>query len=103
MLKHVVFIKLQSKDEKEKKSNLQKLKTKLDKLPDKIEAILSFETGINVSKSPAAFDISLISTFESEETLDVYRKHPAHVEVLEFINSVKETVAVVDYKLNNNE
>lgn len=98
MLKHVVMVKLKSSIEGNEKTNkLQKLKSMLDGLPASIPEIKHLETGINVSESPAAYDLVLITDFENGQDLDVYRKHSKHQEVLRFINDIKENIVVVDY------
>jgi len=86
-----------SKEEKEK--NLKQLREMLDALPTHINEIKHFETGMNVSGSPAAFDLVLVSEFESLETLEAYRVHPEHVKVLDFVSRVKEATHVVDYNI----
>ncbi len=86
-----------SKEEKE--NNLKQLREMLDALPAHINEIKYFETGMNVSASPAAFDLVLVSEFESLETLEAYRVHPEHVKVLDFVSRVKEVTHVVDYNM----
>jgi len=99
MIKHIVLIKLR-KDQPHQKTNelLGQLKYKLDELPSKIDLIKTYETGINISSSANAFDLVLISTFNSIEDLNIYREHPDHVKVLNYINEVKEDIKVVDYE-----
>jgi hypothetical protein len=66
MIKHIVFIKADSKySDSEKENVLHKLKQKLDSLPSYIHEIKAYETGINKSNSSNAFDFALISEFES--------------------------------------
>lgn len=83
----------------EKETHLKSLKNKLDQLVSILE-VEHLETGKNISKSPAAYDLILVTHFENEENLDVYRKHPQHQAVLEFVNEIKEEIIVVDYWKN---
>ena len=64
----------------------------------KVPELLFMEVGLNINKKPAAYDLVLTSHFESEEALDVYRVHPEHKKVLEYLYEVMETTAVVDYE-----
>ncbi len=99
MLKHIVLFKL--KDEAEgysKQENALRMKQRLEELPGAIPQVVSFRVGLNISKSPVAYDLGVDSEFESAETLEIYRVHPKHVVVLEFINPLRESVAVVDYE-----
>ncbi|MFW5886829.1 MAG: Dabb family protein [Bacteroidota bacterium] len=99
MIKHIVFFKLKNNFTREEKNiKLMELKNRLDALKDKIPQVILFETGVNISQSANAFDLSLVSEFENLEKLEEYRKHPDHESVLDFINEIKEDVAVVDYE-----
>ena len=93
MINHIVAFKL--KDEHKDKAKL--IKQELDSLPSKIHQIKSFEVGINISDSTAAYDIVLVSEFESVEQLDEYRMHPEHIKVTDVIRLYKANSMVVDY------
>ena len=98
MIKHVVLIKIKNSfDQMSKLEICKELKKRLDALPTLIEEIKGWETGINESKSGNAFDVALLSDFETHETLDIYRLHKEHVKILQYINEIKEDVKVVDY------
>jgi hypothetical protein len=83
-----------------KQLHLNELEEMLNALPEKIKEISYYEVGVNISKSPAAFDLVLVSDFENDAALENYRIHPAHQQVLEFISEVKEDIKVVDYLKN---
>ncbi len=99
MIKHIVLMKLhdeaggRSKDE-----NLAILRSALMELPDKIDIILDYEVGLNVTVSPHAYDLVLYSTFLSADELDEYRNHPEHQKVFELISLVVRDKAFVDYE-----
>lgn len=100
MIKHVVMWKL--KDFAEgcgKKENALKIKTMLEGLRDKIKEISYLEVGVNLNDSPMAFDAVLISEFEDEHKLEIYKEHPEHVKVADFVARVREGRAVVDYRM----
>jgi hypothetical protein len=98
MVKHVVMFKLKDfPTENEKEQKLDQLFEMLDKLRNKIPQIKEYEVGKNMSSSASSFDLVLVSGFDSEEDLEVYRRHPEHVKVLDFIGKVKDILAVVDY------
>lgn len=98
MIKHVVMFKLKDFPENEKSEIVKILKSKLEKLPDFIEVIKSFEVGINVLKQDRAYDFVLVSEFESLETLEIYRVHPKHVEFREFLWKYRDNSVSVDYE-----
>lgn len=98
MIKHLVFFKLKEKaDGRTKQENARKIKEELDALPAQIEQIKYYEVGINFSESPRAWDVSLISGFNSEEDLEIYSNHPVHRKLVDFILEVSEDIAAVDY------
>jgi len=96
MIVHIVFFKF---NDESKTTNIQKVKTLLEALVEKIEPLKSMEVGINFTDSPRAFDMSLYSTFETKEGLKTYATHEEHLKVLEFIKSVVSETKVVDYEV----
>jgi len=94
MIKHIVFLKLKDNSEEHK----QFVKDKIMALKDKISTIKYMEVGINFADEERAYDLCLISAFDSKEDLQSYAVNPIHVEVIKYLKS-KETVSkVVDYE-----
>lgn len=99
MIKHIVLLKFYDEAGGMKKSdNITRLRKKLDELPDKIDVVLDFETGLNVTESEHAYDLGLQCTFVSADELDEYRNHPEHNAVLDLLNLVVEKKVFVDYE-----
>jgi hypothetical protein len=100
MIKHIVMFKLKEWAEgRDKAGNIEALKAKLEALPVQIEEIRFFEVGINSIEASVAYDLVLVSHFESKEALYRYQKHPEHVLVAQFVGKVCESRIVVDYVL----
>jgi len=100
MLKHIVM--WQFKDEAEGKTkaeNLLHVKKLLESLPGRIPFIRKLEVGMNEYPSSMAFDMVLVTEFDSKEDLDLYAVHPEHVKVSEFVGKVRSARGVVDYTL----
>ncbi len=98
MIKHIVFWKL--KDEaldNSKQQNLKLMKEKLESLKGKIDGLLEVEVGTNYN--PKGYDICLVCTLSSKEALDLYQIHPEQVKVKDFVVSVTNDRAVVDYEI----
>ena len=93
MIKHIVMFRFKEPDR-----NLIRFKNELDELKNKIEEIKYFETGVNISKVQNAYDLVLLSEFESAESLEKYKVHPEHLKIVSFLNEIKEDVKVVDYE-----
>lgn len=96
MIIHMVMFKF--KDEN-KVLNMAKVKSRLENLESKIDVLKSMEVGINFNEGDRAFDLSLYSTFETEEDLEAYAVHEEHLKVVELIKEVTTESKVVDYIL----
>ncbi len=94
MVRHIVFFKLKDNSESIK----QEVKKQLLSLKDSINILQSVEVGFNFSKEERAYDIALITDFNSKEDLTTYATHPAHLEVIKYIKTVAIDTKVVDYQ-----
>jgi hypothetical protein len=94
MIKHCVAWKVKE----DKKENCEIIKKTLEALPSKIDVVKNLEVGINVNESPRAYDIILLSQFDSLEDLETYRVHPAHQEAVKVIRARTEGVVAVDFE-----
>jgi hypothetical protein len=98
MIKHIVMFKLKEfADGRNKIGNIGALKAMLEALPPKIEEIKFFEVGVNFFEGIAAYDVVLISEFDSVEALQRYQKHPLHLNVFDFVSKTCNSRVVVDY------
>ncbi|MGD0337249.1 MAG: Dabb family protein [Bacteroidota bacterium] len=100
MIKHIVMWKIKKNvDELSKEKNLKKMKSMLEELKEKISVIHALEVGCNFNPSTMAYDIVLYSEFRNKDDLETYQKHPDHVRVSDFVGSIRESRAVVDYEM----
>ncbi len=74
-----------------------KIKLIIEDLELTIDSLLKIEVGINISTKASAYDVVLTADFEDVEGLNIYRVHPEHVKVLDYLKEVMEKAAVVDY------
>ena len=93
MILHLVFFKF--KDEN-REANMNKLRDDLEAL--EMDKVMKLEVGMNYNDSDRAWDLSLITEFETHEDLEEYQKFPPHVKIKEFIGKVCSGTAVVDYE-----
>ena len=99
MLKHIVMFSLkESAEGHSKEANAARLKVLLESLKDQISEVRYLEVGMNQGRSESADDIVLYSEFEDMQALEVYRKHPEHAKVVDFIRKVCTERRVVDYE-----
>jgi len=93
MITHIIFLKL-----KDSASNAEKIKALLLDMEGKVPQLRHVEVGLNVQGSERAYDLALVTKFDSLDDLEAYKIHPVHVEVGKQIALVKEAAASVDYE-----
>ena len=94
------MLRLKEYDNKTQKlENALKLKKAIEDLKIHIDALKFIEVGLNFNEKPAAYDLVLIATFESETDLEIYRLHPEHKKLMVFLKTVTSDSAVVDYEI----
>lgn len=94
MLRHIVFFKLKDPNPE----TLNKVKGLLENLKGKIPELLELEVGLDVVRSERSYDLALVTTFRSLDEMNAYQVHPLHVEVAQFIGTVRESAIAVDYE-----
>jgi len=100
MIRHIVMFKMNPDlAGNDKTAAILRLKTAIDAMEQAVPEVKYLQTGVNFNPRPQAFDLVLVSDFETEAALDVYRDHPQHQRVMEVISEVVEKVHVVDYYL----
>jgi len=96
VLRHIVMYKF--KDDI-KPAGVQEVIDAFAGLPQKIEGIVGFEAGTNVSpegKSDGFTHVFVVS-FRDEKARDAYLVHPAHQEYVKVVKDRREKVIVFDY------
>jgi hypothetical protein len=91
MITHVVMMKMQDRGQ------APEVQRRLQTLPGQIAEIRVYDVGLDELHGPRAWDLVLVSTFADLAGLTAYIDHPAHQEVVAFINEVTETRASVDF------
>ncbi|MCD8544338.1 MAG: Dabb family protein [Sulfurospirillum cavolei] len=94
MVRHIVFFKLPDNSE----MNKQAMRDRIMSMQGKLDIVKHLEVGLNFSPEERAFDVALISDFETKEDLSTYATHPIHLEVVAFIKSLNALSKVVDYE-----
>lgn len=81
------------------------IKQALEALKESINEIIDIEVGISGSIGTSCccsgntddYDICLVSSFENQEKLADYAKHPEHLKVVELVKASVASRKVVDY------
>lgn len=96
MIKHIVMWKLKPEAEGHTAhENALWMKQHLETLMGVVPQLLSCEVGINVVDGN--YDACLVSTFASLEDLEIYKKHPAHVEISTYCKKIRESRVACDF------
>jgi len=94
MLTHIVLFRLNDKSD----STIQKTKEVLLGLKDQVPFLKFIEVGTDIIHSERSYDVALYTKFDSLEDMEAYQVHPAHVKVLEYIKTVRESAVAIDYE-----
>ena len=94
MIKHVVVLKFK-KDANE--TGIGELEKKLGALPGVIPEIKSYKFGRDIVRSERSYDFALVSVFKDTESLKIYQVHPKHLEVLQKVKELCDSVIVADF------
>lgn len=97
MVTHLVMWKL--KDEAEgggKEQNAAVIKERLEALVGKIPGLVSLRVEPNIM--PGSYDLCLVGRYEDVDALKVYREHPLHKEVQQFVHKVITDRASCDFQ-----
>lgn len=95
MIVHVIFFKLLDRSQE----NVLKTKDVLMNMTGKIPQLKYLEVGVDILHFDRSYDLVMISKFDSLEDLKTYQLHPLHVEVLNYLNTVKDSILSVDYEV----
>ena len=99
MVKHVVMWKLDSTNNEDKLDKMSEMENMLLELADSIEDVVTLEVGRNFNGGDAAYDLVLITTHTSRDSLNQYQEHPDHVKVASHIKSLVQKRTVVDFEI----
>lgn len=96
VLRHVVLFKFKSDAKKEQ---VEQVVREFAALPRKIDAIVDFEKGTDVSveNKSKGFTHGFVVTFASKKGRDIYLPHPAHKAFVKIVGPVIDDVLVFDY------
>ncbi len=97
MFRHIVLYRLKDRSEEAKKA----LKEKFLSLKSNVPQIVDLEVGTDILFSARSYDVALVITFVKKEDLPVYKAHPFHVGVANYVHSVMETSVSCDFEVDD--
>lgn len=96
MVRHIVLFQL--KDDPRKGEVMNAFKNAIEALPSKLDTIRSISVSFNIN-TDEAYDIALVSEFDSLEDVKKYAVFPDHVAAGKLLAELKVSRACVDYEL----
>ncbi len=97
MIKHIVMWNVEGDSPERKHTNRQLIKSEFEALKGQIPGLLTLEVGVDHSHVDYACDVVLYTEFDSQESLDAYASHPAHLRVKQTLGSVRIARHQVDF------
>jgi hypothetical protein len=96
VLRHIVMYKFKDSTTPQQ---VQQVVDAFAGLPKKIETVIGFEHGTNVSNEGKSegFTHVFVVTFKDEAGREAYLKHPAHDAYVQVVKDKREKVVVFDY------
>lgn len=96
VLRHIVLYKFK---DNLPQAQISEVVAAFSALPTKIDTILGFERGTNISTEGKSQGLThaFVVTFRDQQALDTYLKHPAHLEYVKIVQDKREKVVVFDY------
>lgn len=64
----------------------------------KIPQLRHLEVGVDIVRSDRSYDLALVARFDSLEGLQAYQVHPQQVEVVKYLQGVRQSAIAVDYE-----
>ena len=99
MIKHIVMWNMSGETEEDRRKAAEFLRSRFEELRGEVPGLLHLEVGFDHSRVDYACDVVLYSEFESQEALDAYGTHPAHLRVKGELGQTRIARFQVDYTL----
>lgn len=97
MIKHIVMWNMVGDTGKDRREAAEFLRSRFEELRGEVPGLLHLEVGLDQSRVDYACDVVLYTEFESQEALDAYAIHPAHLRVKDELGQMRVARFQVDY------
>jgi heme-degrading monooxygenase HmoA len=97
MIKHIVMWNLAGDTEEDRRKAAEFVRSLFGEMRREIPGLLHLEVGLDHSRVEYACDVVLYTEFESQEALNAYATHPAHLRVKGELGKLRIARFQVDY------
>lgn len=94
---HIVMWNVAGATQDEKSQAIAAVQREFESLKGQIPGMARLEIGIDTSRISYACDIVLVTEFDSQDALDAYARHPAHLAVRDRLDGLRIARHQVDY------
>ena len=99
MVRHIVLFRIGATAAEQRRADLAEMTKRLESLHGVVPDILSLGVHGDLGTVEGHWDVALVSEHTDAEALATYQGHPAHREVVRWLNTVVTDRAVVDHEL----
>jgi heme-degrading monooxygenase HmoA len=97
MIKHIVMWNVAGDTKDDRRNAAEFVRSRFEGIREEIPGLLRLEVGLDHSRVDYACDVVLYTEFESQEALDAYATHPAHLRVKGELGQMRIARFQVDY------
>ena len=97
MIKHIVMWNMEGETKEDRRLAAEFLRSRFEEIRGEVPGLLHLEVGLDHSRVDYACDVVLYTEFESQEALDAYAAHPAHLRVKGELGQMRVARFQVDY------
>ena len=97
MIKHIVMWNMAGNTNEDRRKAAEFLRSRFEELRSEVPGLLHLEVGLDHSRVDYACDVVLYTEFESQDALDAYANHPAHLRVKDELGQSRIARFQVDY------
>ena len=98
MVRYCVMWKFKPSDGKTPKELAEDVKEKYESLLGLVPGLQSIEVGVNRNEGKTSYDAVMLADFESWEALAAYKADDMRDNVIEFVKTIAEVRAKVEYE-----
>jgi heme-degrading monooxygenase HmoA len=99
MIKHIVMWNMAGDTTEDRREAAEFVRSRFEGLRGEVPGLLHLEVGFDHSRVDYACDVVLYTEFESQEALDAYATHPAHLRIKGELGQMRIARYQVDYSV----
>lgn len=98
MIKHIVMWNMAGETAEQRREAAEFLRARFEEIRGEVPGLMHLEVGFDHSGVDYACDVVLYTEFDSQESLDAYAVHPAHLRVKDALGASRTARHQVDYR-----